>query len=285
MTRSLQPRLRWQSLLVLTVMAAATGPGVLMECVALFGIHPASLLVAALIGGALTAIAWRLHAATPGGAVLGGVFAMALYLAMPGWSSFLWPLLALLLLTFAATRFGSRQKTSLGLAESAHGRGAAQVAANLGMAAVASLVLGLSHAYAPARSLPDGAMLLAVMAALAEATADTLSSELGEILGGEPVLITTGKRVARGTDGAISVAGTLAGCAGALVIVALTAIIFSVRASAWVIALAAAVAGLMIDSLLGATLEKKGYLNNDAVNFLSTAAAAILAATGASLLR
>jgi len=35
--------------------------------------------------------------------------------------------------------------------------------------------------------------------------------------------------------------------------------------------------GLFFDSLLGATFEKIGWLNNDAVNFLSTAAAAIVA--------
>ena len=43
------------------------------------------------------------------------------------------------------------------------------------------------------------------------------------------------------------------------------------------IALAAAVFGLLFDSLLGATLERRGWLNNDAVNFLSTAGAAVFA--------
>jgi uncharacterized membrane protein len=35
--------------------------------------------------------------------------------------------------------------------------------------------------------------------------------------------------------------------------------------------------GLFFDSLLGATLERIGWLNNDAVNFLSTASAASFA--------
>ena len=39
-----------------------------------------------------------------------------------------------------------------------------------------------------------------------------------------------------------------------------------------------AVFGLFFDSLLGATLERRGWLNNDAVNFLSTAGAAALRA-------
>jgi uncharacterized membrane protein len=37
---------------------------------------------------------------------------------------------------------------------------------------------------------------------------------------------------------------------------------------------AGAVFGLFFDSLLGATLEERGLLNNDAVNFLSTIIAA-----------
>jgi len=35
--------------------------------------------------------------------------------------------------------------------------------------------------------------------------------------------------------------------------------------------------GLFFDSLLGATLERKGWLNNDAVNFLSTVSSAVFA--------
>ncbi len=43
------------------------------------------------------------------------------------------------------------------------------------------------------------------------------------------------------------------------------------------ISLAGGVFGLFFDSLLGATLEQRGWLNNDAVNFLSTASAAVFA--------
>jgi uncharacterized membrane protein len=38
-----------------------------------------------------------------------------------------------------------------------------------------------------------------------------------------------------------------------------------------------AAGGLFADSLLGATAERRGWLNNDAVNFLSTFAAAVIA--------
>jgi uncharacterized membrane protein len=44
-----------------------------------------------------------------------------------------------------------------------------------------------------------------------------------------------------------------------------------------VISWSCGVFGLFFDSLLGATLERRGWINNDAVNFLSTASAAIFA--------
>jgi uncharacterized membrane protein len=43
------------------------------------------------------------------------------------------------------------------------------------------------------------------------------------------------------------------------------------------VACAGGVFGFLFDSLLGATLERQGLLNNDAVNFLSTAVAAAFA--------
>jgi uncharacterized membrane protein len=42
--------------------------------------------------------------------------------------------------------------------------------------------------------------------------------------------------------------------------------------------------GLLFDSVLGATLERRGWLNNDAVNFLSSASAAAFALAALSVL-
>ena len=94
------------------------------------------------------------------------------------------PLLALFLLTFSATKFGRSKKEQLGVAEDKRGRNAAQVAANLGVAGLGA---------AAALSLPclGPWYAVAVTAALAEATADTLASELGEVLGGQPFMVTT----------------------------------------------------------------------------------------------
>jgi uncharacterized protein (TIGR00297 family) len=112
---------------------------------------------------------------------------------------------------------------------------------------------------------------------LAEATADTVASELGEVLGGQPLLVTTRRQVAPGTDGAISLAGTLTGTGGAVLVVLVAAFTLQLGLGAAVCAALGAIGGLFVDSLLGATAERRGWLNNDAVNFLSTFAAAVIA--------
>ena len=121
-------------------------------------------------------------------------------------------------------------------------------------------------------------MRLALAAALAEAAADTLSSEFGEVLGGEPRLLTNFRRVPAGTDGAISPAGTLAGICGAMVVAVAAALALNLAPGQGALVALAAIAGLFVDSLLGALPERRGWLNNDAVNFLSSLAAAVLAA-------
>ena len=233
---------------------------------------------ALLISLAFAIAAWIARAATAMAAITGGVLAAAMVLMSVAGGDGVWPhsalppLLALFLLTLAATRFGKAKKQRMGVAE--HRRLAAQVTANLGVAALtgaAVLAVSLSGRHTP------GFCAAMLVAALAEATADTVSSELGEVLGGEPFLITTRQRVAAGTDGAVSLAGTLTGATAAVVIVLVAAFTVGLSPPAALAAGAGAIGGLFFDSLLGATLERRGWLNNDAVNFLSTLAAALVA--------
>ena len=80
-----------------------------------------------------------------------------------------------------------------------------------------------------------------------------------------------------GTDGAVSVVGTLAGLVAAAIVAGTGSWAMRGDWSLFTLSCACAIFGLVFDSLLGATLERKGWLNNDAVNFLSTASAAALA--------
>lgn len=175
-------------------------------------------------------------------------------------------LLIVFLLTLAATRLGRSRKQQLSVAESEAGRSASQVMANL---SVAGLLL----------ALPDfPACYLLALAALAEVTADTVSSEIGSVFPGRTVLITTWKPVTPGTDGGISVSGTLAAALASL-IVAIASRLLGLASTPQAGTIAAAgVFGMLADSLMGAIFERRGYLNNDLVNLLGTASAVGVAA-------
>ncbi|MGA7313670.1 MAG: DUF92 domain-containing protein [Silvibacterium sp.] len=273
--RLARPSLHWQSQLILLLIFPLVGVFVLLELIQLWPVSSVPL-VALAIGAAFAVLVWMLRAATPAASLTGGLFTVSLYLWTPGWRTLLWSLLALFLLTFAATRFGRRHKEKLGTAEGKRGRSASQVAANLGVAVVAGIPLSTRHVWLGI--YPGRVALIAAIASLSEATADTLSSELGQVLGGEPRLVTTLRRVPTGTDGAISLIGTLAGAVGATIVTAVAAIVFHLTPRESAIAFAGGIVGLFIDSLLGATLERRGWLNNDAVNAVSTLAAALFAA-------
>ncbi|HVT96287.1 MAG TPA: DUF92 domain-containing protein [Acidobacteriaceae bacterium] len=281
-SRPHQAPLRWQSQAVLLALIPFTAVWLTLEAGQLWYAHDRSLWIGAGLCLLLAGVVFAARAATSGAALTGALIAGALWLQTPGWHTALWPLLALLTLTFSATRFGRRRKESLGIAEGRRGRTAAQVAANLGVAALAGIPLSVAHVFTPAAFGGRAAMaarLTVMTAAMAEACADTLSSELGQVLGGTPRMITSLRRVPAGTDGAMSLAGTLAGAIGAAVVVgvALLALPQLSRVDA-AVAWAAGIAGTVVDSLLGAGPERQGWLNNDAVNALSTLTAAVLAA-------
>ncbi|HEY6272922.1 MAG TPA: DUF92 domain-containing protein [Terriglobales bacterium] len=169
-------------------------------------------------------------------------------------------LLGVFAVTLVATRLGGRRKQQLLAAEAAAGRSASQVIANLGMA---GLIVVLA---------PTGWTVLAI-AALAEAAADTSSSEIGLAFSGKTVLITTWRPVAPGIDGGISLHGTAAALAAAGIIALAARALGLVPSHHAAIIVYAGFLGALVDSLLGALLEKPGLLNNDLVNLLSTSAA------------
>ncbi|RMH17738.1 MAG: DUF92 domain-containing protein [Acidobacteria bacterium] len=231
----------------------------------------------ALASGAAAGLAFNLvlaaaalgsRALSASGAVAGVVVGTAIY-AGAGWRGYLL-LVAFVVLGSAATRAGYARKRAAGLSQEHGGRRRARHALANGAVAALAATFAVVTPYRES-------CLLALAGALATALGDTLSSELGQLWGRRPVLLTTFRRAPPGTDGAISAAGTLAGLAGALAIAALGAAAGLYPAAGAALVVVAGFAGTTADSLLGATLERRGLLDNEAVNFLATLAGALTA--------
>ena len=115
--------------------------------------------------------------------------------------------------------------------------------------------------------------LIAYVASLTTKLADTFSSELGKAYGKTTYLITTLKLVPKGTEGAVSVEGTIAGIVGAVMMstLALSLKVLSNQNEAVICILAAFIA-TTIESYLGATIQSKGieWISNEMVNLIMT---------------
>jgi len=213
---------------------------------------------------AFSALARWVRGVSSSGAIAGAAVCFVLYMgAGPGAFA---ALVSVFALTWISTRLGYQRKRKLGTAERLDGRTALQVLANL---AVAAICAGLS-----AVSSRNAVLLLAASAALAEAAADTVSSEVGQARNAKARLVTTWEEVPAGTDGGVSWAGSLAGIAAAA-FVSLVCVSTGLVPPKWMgISIAAAIVGMTADSFLGALLERRKLLNNDAVNFIGTLIAA-----------
>lgn len=227
---------------------------------------PGRMAVAAAVTVGFAVLARALRGVNGSGALAGGIACFALY-ASAGPSAFA-ALAALFLLTWAATRLGFRRKQELGLAERREGRNGWQVLANLGVAALSSILFSATG---------NRAWLVAAIAALAEAATDTVASEIGQTRSRTALLITTWKPVPAGTDGGVTFPGTWAGAMAGLTIASISALTGLLTPAQLWIAAAAGFSAMLVDSFLGATCQRRGWMNNDAVNFLGTLAAALLA--------
>jgi uncharacterized protein (TIGR00297 family) len=251
------------------------------------------ILLAEIIGisVAFAGLVLALRAATVGGALFGGMISFFLVSGTASSQytivrSGLAPLALLFVLTFLATRAGRRVKTQAGLAEKRHGRSSAQVIANLSIAGLAVSTLGFELVTGGGVCCGEGyyrvwvwpATMIMSLAAMVEATADTVSSEIGQAFGGRPVMLLTLQRVAPGVDGAVTLLGSLAGIIGGAFIAVVGMWALRLRPSQAAIALLAGICGLFFDSFLGATVERRGWIGNDLVNFTSTVFAALLVA-------
>jgi uncharacterized protein (TIGR00297 family) len=225
-------------------------------------------IIFALLVAAVVFLSVRAQKLTSVAGLIGGLVATAIYIgagltgiAMLG---------AFFLLGTLATSWGRRTKESLGAAEHGKtGRTASQVLANGGVAAACGI---LAYIFPGHKAM----LILMIAASLSSATADTLSSELGTLYGKRFYNILSFRKDIRGENGVVSLEGTLLGLAGSFIIAAIHPIAYG-YSNAFITILIAGTLGNITDSILGAALERKGYIENDAVNFLNTLVGALVA--------
>lgn len=216
---------------------------------------------------AVAVAGWLARTVTIPGAVCGFVIGVAIWIGA-GWQGWV-----LLLCAFATavltTRLGGKRKAVLGIGEERGGqRGAGNAIANTGLAAWFAAIAALS--------IYRDAALAACVAALVAGASDTVASEIGKAYGRHTWLVTTFRRVPAGVSGAVSSEGTAAGAAAALLLAAIAAALALIPGSLILPIAGAAVAAGFVESVLGSTLEPRGLLNNDLLNFILTAVAAVI---------
>jgi len=220
------------------------------------------------VNAVVALLGYRARTVSMSGAIGGATIGAVIY-AAGGPSA--WGLLFITFFIASITsRFGFERKALLGIAEERGGRrGAGNALANCGVAAIAALA-------AIATPHPEQAWL-AFAAALTAGGSDTVASEIGKAWGRATFLVTTIGRVKPGTPGAMSLEGTAAGLVAAFTLATVAVAFGLIAAGAMLAVVIGATAGALAESVLAATLEAPGILNNDVLNFLNTAVAAAVA--------
>lgn len=178
----------------------------------------------------------------------------------------------------AVTRIGMAQKEAEGIAEKRSGaRGPENVWGSAATAALCALAVAAIGANLLPPSLQP-LLLLGYVASFSTKLSDTCASEVGKAYGKRTFLITTLQPVARGTEGAVSLEGTLAGVVGSVAIALLAWGIGVINLVGVGLCLIAAFVATNLESVIGATLQTKvSWLTNEVVNAINTFVGAIAA--------
>ncbi|VXD22755.1 conserved membrane hypothetical protein [Planktothrix serta PCC 8927] len=180
------------------------------------------------------------------------------------------------------TRIGKAQKEAAGIAEK---RGGARGPENVWGSALTGMLCGLGVFFLQ-RVFPDAVeilswiplLLLGYVASFSTKLSDTCGSEIGKAYGKSTFLITTLKPVPKGTEGAVSLEGTLAGVFASILVSVLgwSLGLIDVWGILWCVI--AAFIATNLESVIGATLQTKfRWLTNEIVNFINTLMGAIAA--------
>ncbi len=234
---------------------------------AAIGLNSILLLVATIIPKKLLTPAGLLHAWALGVVVWGTL----------GWRGY-GVVMFYFLVGSAVTRIGMAQKEAEGIAEK---RGGARGPENVWGSAFTATICALGVAAVQLGWLDPqwrSLLLLGYVASFATKLADTTASEVGKAYGKSTFLITTLQPVPRGTEGAISLEGTLAGILGGLIISVVAYGFDLITLPGVVICAIAAFVATNFESVIGATIQNKfDWLTNELVNVINTIIGAVVA--------
>ena len=235
------------------------------------GVMSSLWIQALLVNTVLIAVAQRASVLTPSGWVHAAALGTVLWGCL-GWTGWL-AVVAYLCLGSLVTKIGFQNKQSRGIAEARGGqRGPENVWGSAAVGAFLALLIG-------AGVEPQELLLVGFAASFAAKLADTFGSEIGKRFGRTTVLITSLRPVPPGTEGAISLEGTLASGLGSI---AMTLVMLALQlvppGPVAVMVMAVGLVATLAESLLGAVLQDRvAWLSNELINALQTILAAVLA--------
>lgn len=177
----------------------------------------------------------------------------------------------------AATKLKMKQKQKEGIAEKRGGKRGIESVVGSGTAAA---VCALCSIYGIGGPGIAPLWQLGYLASLCTKLSDTISSEIGKAYGKTTYLVTTLSTVPRGTEGAVSVEGTVAGVIAAIFLAGTAYALGQVDRCGAYIAVGASQLANLFESFLGATYQgQPGYewLSNDLVNVANVTVGALLA--------
>jgi uncharacterized protein (TIGR00297 family) len=209
----------------------------------------------------------------------------AWFLGVLVWGGLGWPGYAVVgfyfLIGSAVTRIGLAEKEAAGIAEKRSGaRGPENVWGSAATAALCALGILLGPLVFPNTHQIElqSLLSLAYVASLSTKLADTCASEIGKAYGQHTLLITTLQPVPKGTEGAVSLEGTVAGVIAAVVMALVAWAVGMISAIGILWSAIAAFVATNVESVVGATLQTRWqWLTNEAVNVLNTFIGAITA--------
>lgn len=235
-----------------------------------YWVPPEKMLVALGFSLLLGCLAYRAKIADTS-ALLSAALLGVLIIVFSGLSWYVL-LLAFFILGGGFTKYRYRYKESIGIAQE---KGGIRSYENVFSNSTAALVLAIAYGVFPEHGTT---IVYAYLGTVATATGDTLASEIGTTAKGRPRMITTLKPAVPGVDGAVSGLGELAALfgSGLIGLLAYALGISDDLTLSILLTTAGGFLGTNVDSLLGATFQKRGLLSNSGVNFVATFAGAAI---------